>query len=125
MSYSTINTWFYLSLVAGLGIGTGLMILWARRIYKPMVKQLEGMAQRSGHVSIDAVGVLTSWKMLPGIAMLIICVIPLFYFNNLLKRFDYCQEVVRVNKITSSSDAFLNERCQGLDLNEVLQSARR
>ena len=36
--------------------------------------------------------------MIPGLLLITLCSVPVFYFGNLCKQYSYCMQVVRINK---------------------------
>jgi hypothetical protein len=125
MSLGTVEVAFYASLIFGLTIGTAALIWWARKIFKPLLRATEEQQQKRGVVSLNIVSMQTFVRMLPGLLLFVICCLPFFYFNGLLKQIPYCIEVIRINKIQSVDDDFLQERCGRLDLQELLLQARQ
>lgn len=51
MNHATVTTAFYVSLLVILPIGLLLMILWMRKIFKPLSKSIE----ESGRVNLDMI----------------------------------------------------------------------
>lgn len=116
MPHATICTYFYVALGGGLPLGLLLMILWARKILKPLTRSIEN----EGRIHLHAISMRGTIYMLPGIAAMIVCAVPAFYYNHLLKQHDYCVGVVRVNKGISKNDPFLKQRCGRYDFSELV-----
>jgi hypothetical protein len=120
MNHSTLTLYFNWSLWIGLPLGLLLLVLWQRKIYKPLVRHLE----KQQRVNLQGVAMKTLIASMPGLIACIVCVIPAFYFNHLLKQHDYCLEVVRVNKGMAKNDAMLVERCGRLDVDELFERSK-
>lgn len=118
MSHSTILLAFYVSLILILPIGLFLMVHWAKRIFKPIAKGID----ESKHINLNGIAFKTFIYMIPGIIVLGIFAAPALYFNHLIKKEDYCVEVIRFNRI-KEPDADLKERCSCLNMDELFIKA--
>ena len=118
MTPDTINTLFYVALVAGLGIGIALMALWGMRFaYPRAMRRLQGR-----HVGARVVAYTTLAYMLPGLLLFVLCCLPLFYFAGLRKQVPYCVELIRVNDL-ERDDPILIERCGRIDRDALFRMA--
>jgi heme/copper-type cytochrome/quinol oxidase subunit 2 len=119
MGHDQIQLYFYISLVLGFVLGIGVLIWWAKRIWKKLLNRLE--AHRSP--SRATVAAYTLWYMMPALIVFILCCIPMIYFNYLLKQEDYCITVIKVNKGIRKDDQTLRERCHQFDLDALFKEA--
>ena len=119
MSHSTIQILFYVALVFGLGGGAFILIWWAKKIWKRYYKSVTN----DQVIIISAVSMKAFIYMLPGICLFILMNIPLMYLGSLLKKEDYCKEIIRVNKGIKKDDPFIKERCNCLDVDELFENA--
>ena len=119
MTHSTIITLFFLSLIIGLGGGAFLLIWWAKKIWKKYYKS----ATVGNVISINAISMKALIYMFPGILLFIIINIPLLYIGSLLKKEDYCKEIIKFNKGIKKDDPFIKERCSCLNVDELFQNA--
>ncbi|MBE9599730.1 hypothetical protein [Pedobacter sp. MC2016-24] len=120
MTHTTINILFYISLIVILPIGAYLMFLWGRKISKPIAKGIE----RSKHVSVNGIAFKSFVYMIPAIIGFFIFAIPVIYFSSLMKKEDYCIEVIRFNHL-KKTDPILQERCSCLDHDELFEKAAK
>lgn len=119
MNHSTIQILFYVSLVLGLGGGTLLFVWWAKRIWKRYYKS----ATDTTIISPIAVAMKALFFMFPGVILFIIACVPVLYFGSLLKKEDYCKEIIRANKGIKKDDPFIKERCDCLNVDELFENA--
>ena len=119
MTHSTIQILFYITLVFGLGGGAFVLIWWAKKIWKKYYKSVTN----DRVISISAVSMKAFIYMLPGILLFVLMNIPLMYLGSLLKKEDYCKEIIRVNKGITKDDPFMKERCNCLDVDELFENA--
>ncbi len=81
MNHVTVTIAFYLSLLIILPVGLILMILWMRKILKPLTKSIE----KSGWFDLQMISFKTLIFMFPGIIAFIAFSIPviilIFYLN--------------------------------------------
>jgi len=119
MTHNTIQILFYIALVLGLGGGAFVLIWWAKKIWKKYFKS----ATSDKVISISAVSMKAFIYMFPGILLFILMNIPLMYLGSLLKKEDYCKEIIRVNKGIKKDDPFIKERCDCLDVDELFENA--
>ena len=106
-------------MVFGLGGGAFVLIWWAKKIWKKYYKS----ATNDRVISISAVSMKALIYMFPGILLFILMNIPLMYLGSLLKKEDYCKEIIRVNKGIKKNDPFIKERCNCLDVDELFENA--
>jgi hypothetical protein len=99
--------------------GLILMIFWAKKIYKP----LAAAADKDKVISTRAVSFRSFIYMLPGILVFFASAVPAFYFNNLLRRFEYCIQIIKVNPGMAKDSDLLRERGRGLDIDELFERA--
>ena len=118
MSHNTILIGFYASLFLILPLGLYLMIYWAKRIYKPIARGIDD----SKHIQLSGIAFKTFVYMIPGMIMLGVFAAPAIFFNHLMKKEDYCMDVIKFNKL-EKADADLQERCSCLDMNELFIKA--
>jgi hypothetical protein len=118
MNHATVNAAFYVSLLVILPIGLLLMILWSRKIIKPLSKSIE----KSGVFNLDAASVKTLFFMFPGLVVFIAFSIPVIYFNYLLKQESFCKEMIRRNNLTETHPD-LQKKCGSLDIDELLRNS--
>ena len=119
MNHTTVATGFYISLLVGLPAGTALMILWMRKIYKPLYKSVE----KQSIFDLDVISLKAIVFMLPGLFVMILFSVPAFYFGALRKQEKFCRQVIEVNKLTET-DAELEEKCGNLDVDELFADSR-
>jgi hypothetical protein len=113
MTHNTIVIALALSVLIGIPLGIVLMVLWIKKIFK---KVLGSKGPLEGAVLIYA---------FPGLVVLIVCSIPAFYFNYLLKQEDYCQQLVKVNPRMTKDDPALLKRCGALDIDALYKASGR
>lgn len=119
MTPDTINTLFYVTVVAGLGIGIALMALWGMRFaYPRAMRRMQGWKR----VDVRAVAGMMFVYMLPGLLLFVLCCIPLLYMAGLRKQVPYCVELIRVNDL-ERDDPILAERCSGIDIESLFRMA--
>lgn len=118
MNHTTINVAFYISLLVILPIGGILMILWGRRIIKPVAKGIDG----DKHIHLQGIAMKTFVYMIPAIICFGLFAVPVIYFGHLQKKESYCIEVIKVNKL-DKNDPVLKERCDCLDIDELFEQA--
>lgn len=103
-----------------MAVGLVLMISWCFFAYKRWL---------SHHVIGETIS-LVHFKhklvilFLPGVLPFVIAVVPIFYFNHLLKQEIHCRELIKVNKIKSKDDPEIVKRCAELDLDELFAAER-
>lgn len=119
MTHNTIQILFYIALVFGLGGGALILVWWAKKIWKKYYKS----ATSDRVISISAVSMKASIYMFPGILLFIVMNIPLMYLGSLLKKEDYCKEIIRFNKGIKKDDPFIKERCDCLDVDELFENS--
>lgn len=119
MNHATVTAAFYVSLLVSLPIGLLLMILWMRKIIKP----LTGSIEKSGFLDLQMVSFKTLVFMFPGIIVFLAFSVPAIYFNYLLKQESFCKKMIQVNKFTEPNSD-LREKCGSLDINELLENSR-
>lgn len=110
MTYSTLKILFYISIVFGLIIGILLFIWWTKKIKKKIFNTKAASIAR------------TFFYILPGIIMFIIACVPCLYSNYLLKQYNYCKQVIEVNKGIDRNASIIQERCSCFDLNELFKN---
>lgn len=113
MTHNIIVIALTLSVLIGIPLGIVLMVLWIKRIFK---KVLSNKGPLEGTVLIYA---------FPGLVVFIVCSIPAFYFNYLLKQEGYCQQLIKANPRLTKDDSDLLERCGALDINELFKASGR
>lgn len=118
MNHATVTTAFYVSLLIILPIGLLSMILWMRKIIKPLTKSVE----KSGRIDLDIISFKTLIFMLPGLLVLILFSVPAIYFNYLLKQETFCKEMIKRNNLTKTRPE-LQEKCGSLDIDELLRNS--
>lgn len=119
MTHSTIQILFYFALVFGLGGGAFILIWWAKKIWKKYFKSVTN----DRVISISAVSMKAFIFMFPGVLLFILMNIPLMYLGSLLKKEDYCKEIIKFNKGIKKDDPFIKERCDCLDVDELFKNA--
>ncbi|WP_434777332.1 hypothetical protein [Neisseria sp. Ec49-e6-T10] len=72
----------------------------------------------------NKIALATLWYSLPAIVTLVIMVIPAIYFNHLVKQEDYCLTIIKVNKINTIENPFLQDRCSSFDLPELIERTK-
>lgn len=115
MNHTTITVIFFISLIFLMPAGLILMIRWAFRIYQPVFKKPS--------VDLNEVMLKAVVFMFPGYFALVLFSLPAIYFNYLLKQEKFCQQMIKVNKMTETN-ADLEEKCGSLDINELLENSR-
>ncbi|HKE20208.1 MAG TPA: hypothetical protein VKB80_35280 [Kofleriaceae bacterium] len=111
MSQSTVAVGYHVALGLGLGAAAAVLIWWGRKVFPPFLRRRE----RGAPIALAAI------YMMPGMIIAIACCVPAFYFAHLRKQEDYCLELIRVNHISSATQADLVERCGGLDLEQLIR----
>jgi hypothetical protein len=119
MTHSTIQILFYTALVFGLGGGAFVMYWWGKKIWKKYYKS----ATSGNLISISGVSMKAFIYMFPGILLFFLMNIPLLYMASLLKKEDYCKEIIKFNKGIKKDDPFIKERCDCLDVDELFENA--
>lgn len=117
VKHDTVEFLFFFSLISCLPLGIALMLLWAKKIFPALLRRIN--ARRDivlSHLSIQAFA-----YMIPGLLLLILCSVPVFYFGNLRKQYSYCMQVVRVNEGISRNSPFLLKRCGDFDIDELFE----
>lgn len=120
MNHTTIQIAFYISLFLILPIGGIFMYKWAKRIIKPMARDID----KSKHIQLEGIAFKTFIYMIPALLAFGIFAIPVLYFGSLQKKEDYCVQVIKGNKLTKS-DPILTERCSCLDVDELFEKAKQ
>jgi hypothetical protein len=69
------------------------------------------------------VGITLTIMSMPVTLIYIALLIPLFYFNYLLKQERYCLEVIRVNGMHDPGQPMLRERCSAFDIPALIDEA--
>lgn len=115
MNHATVTLAFYLSLLVLMPIGLALMIWWALKIFKPVVRKPD--------VDLNEVMFKGVVFMLPGYLALILFSCPAIYFNHLLKQEAVCRQIIEVNKLTATNRD-LEEKCGSLDIDELLKNSQ-
>jgi site-specific recombinase len=122
MKHDSLVLALTLSLAIGLPLGILLFAMWARFIFKRLLKSLE---KNDTHISLDVIAMKTLFYCFPGLLLLILSAAPGIYFNSLLKQEDYCKELIRANKGISKTDETLEQRCGKLDIDALFESVDR
>lgn len=118
MTPDTIDTLFYVALVAGLGIGIALMALWGMRFaYPRTLRRWQGRPLNPRAVAFTAL-----LYMLPGLLLFVLCCAPLLYVAGLRKQVPYCVALIRANDL-QRDDPILTERCGRIDRESLFRMA--
>ncbi len=119
MNHLAIQIAFYISLLIVLPIGGILMYKWAKRIVKPIAKDIDN----SNHIHVQGIAFKTFIYMIPALLVFAVFAIPVLYFGNLQKKEGYCKELIKFNKL-EKTDPILKERCSCLDVDELFEKAK-
>ena len=119
MNHATLQQYFMLSFV-GIGLGLICMLLWAKKIYKPLVSKMSQFKVISPRIA----SIPAFIYMLPGILIFFASSVPTLYFNHLLKQEEYCRQIIQVNKDITKTSSFLQERCGRFDLDALFAEQR-
>lgn len=119
MKSSTISLFSSLSLYFVLPVGLILLILWELKIIPILINKLE----KKRILDIDSIALIGIVYMIPGIVIFCIFSIPVFYFNNLQKKEDYCIKLIQINHL-KKDDPFLDSRCGSLDRDEIFERSK-
>ncbi len=112
---------FWLTLGVGLPLGVVLYVMWVKRIFPAMMRSID----REKRVDVESIAMKALFFGFPGLVMMMVCAIPVIYFGHLRKQFDYCVQVVRVNKQITRESEDLRERCGGYEVEELFRAAGR
>lgn len=115
MSYKTIQILAPLALYLWLPLCTIVFCYLSYRVGKKVLKRWN---EKGGSL----LGMCFVF-MLPAIFLFVIINIPVFYINHLVGQYDVCMDIVRVNKIKTVDNEFLQERCGTFDLPELIQKS--
>ena len=115
MKHDTVELLFFFSLVSCLPIGIALLLLWAKKIFPALLRRVHAWKD----LDINRLSLQAFAYMIPGLLLLILCSVPVFYFGNLRKQYSYCMQVVRVNEGFSRDSPFLLKRCGVFDIDEL------
>lgn len=118
MNHATVTAAFYISLLVILPIGLLLMILWAKKILKPLTRSIE----KSRRINLDEISYKTLFFMIPGVLVFILFSVPAIYFNHLLKQETFCKEMIKRNNLTETRPE-LQEKCGSLDIDELFRNS--
>lgn len=121
MSHATIDILFWLTMGVGLPLGILLYVMWVKKIFPAMMRSMN----KEKRVDLESVAMKALFFGFPGLVMMIVCAIPVIYFGHLRKQFDYCVQVVQVNKQIERGDDDLKERCGAYDVEELFREAGR
>lgn len=120
MTYDFVHLAFNISLFIWFPLTIGIMIFLLVKGYKKWSPKLN-------QIKVPSVNGIAMWAFIKSIpTLLIFCVlqIPLFYFSHQTKQYNYCMDVVRINKMTDINNKMLQERCSQFDLEELMQRAQ-
>ncbi|OCG07032.1 hypothetical protein A9G13_08585 [Gilliamella sp. wkB178] len=116
MSYDMLQTLIGLALYLWFPLCTIFFIYLICRVRRKVLKRCN---EKGG--SVISMCFIYS---LPSLFIYIIIIIPVFYINHLGSQYDVCMNIVRVNKITTVDNEFLQERCGTFDLPELIQKSK-
>lgn len=110
MNHATVERLLYITLFCGLFPGLSLLMFWIKLIFRFLLKSIESL----GHINLVAISLRAFVHMLSGL-----CTVSMLYFGHLLKRVEYCLQIIKVNKGMEKDNLFLLERCGCLDIDEL------
>ncbi|MFV0604588.1 MAG: hypothetical protein ACK5NK_01990 [Niabella sp.] len=63
--------------------------------------------------------------VMPGLFLLILFFLPVFYFGHLLKKEKCCIELIAMNKNIKGADAVIKEKCSCFNLDELYSTSKQ
>ncbi|MEN3930723.1 hypothetical protein WJT86_06565 [Microvirga sp. W0021] len=124
MAYDQILFLHKLAIYGWLPAMTAIFVVMAIKVLKKLVarKSIKEATIYTPGIR-HRIAFLTLIYMLPAIIIYVVLLIPAFYINHQAKQYDYCLQVVRVNKLKTTDSRILQQRCSSFDLNELIRNA--
>lgn len=119
MSYDFVHIAFYICVFIWFPLMTIVLVFLMARILKKTKPKLDKMTS----FSVNGIAMMMFVKSIPALLIYIILLLPVFYFNHQTKQYDYCMQVVQVNRMTDPSNRMLQERCAQFDLYELIEKS--
>lgn len=123
MTHSQVELGYTLTFYGWLPLCFIMFIYMMYRVYKTLSKKK--IIREGTLADRHTITAMVLWFSIPAISLLIVMTVPVFYFNYLVKQENYCLDVIRVNKIKTTNNQFLQERCGRFELNELIKRVNK